>query len=367
MAGLVIGAAAAVFVMDKVFGGGTRLSITNNIINDMTVRIAVENTTNCITQIQGTQEFKINSTDKNYPLASLKDANSNCMLCKNVLSQVYNERVSMESTLANMDKPYQTMSPSFVSFYNGGGDYPELYPCLLMCEDIVTSNIKQLATYQSTLNCSEVNSISSDISSAFKANIDSQLKNNQDIFGKVLGGLTKFNSSITNDLTNIMSSTVTTKLLQSIQLSTESMQRVVIGENGKNTHSVYINNASQSFSIKQVGELKVVNNVIDQIRQSTQYSILQDLLNKNDTIGDLSNLFVGFFTVWGKFVNNVLSQIFLIFLMLLIMLLFYKSYEYTMTSTAMKKRREAFEYQRELIRETNNNNNNNRNNRISTV
>jgi hypothetical protein len=351
MAGaLLVGGAVGLALANDIIGGGTNLSIRNNIFNDMVVKVAIESSTSCITQIQGTQQFSVVSNNSTYP--GLTGADSSCSLCYSVLSKVLSERKRLENNLQALGYPYQTLNPDFSrDFATGSSDFD---PCALMCFDIVVEDVEQIASYQSTLGCSVTQTMNTDIQNAFNANVNSHLTNQQDIFGKVLGGLTRFNSSMSTNLSNIMASTVSTKLLQNIQLQTQNLQSFSIGNNGGNTHSVYVRNAKQAFTINQIGQLKVVNNVMDQLRQSAQYSILQDLLNKNDTLGTISDTFVNFFTIWSKFIKETMGQLFIIFLMVLIMFIFYKSYQYTTTSLAMQKRHELVDEQVEKSRETKN-------------
>jgi hypothetical protein len=119
-----------------------------------------------------------------------------------------------------------------------------------------------------------------------------------------------------------------------------------VGNVGGSTHSVYIHDVQQAFTINQVGQLKVVNNVMDQLRQSAQYSLMQDMLNKNDTLGTIADTFVSFFTIWSNFIKDTLGKMFIICLMVLLMIVFYKSYQYTMTSVAMQKRHEMVDQQK---------------------
>ncbi len=340
MAALLVGGAVGLAIANDIMGNGTNLSIRNNIFNDMTIKVAIESSTSCISQIQGTQNFSVvNSPESVYP--SLNGNDSSCYLCYSVLSGVLSERLILENTLQSLNLPYQTLNPALKSDYSTGDS--DLHPCTLMCKDIVVSNVSQIAAYQSNVNCQVTQTMNTDIQNSLNTDIKSHLTNQQDVFGKILGGLTKFSSSMSTNLSNVMSSAVSTKLLQDIQTQTKNVQSFTIGNDGGNTHSVYVNNARQSFTIAQVGQLKVVNNIVDQLRQSAQYSIMQDLLNKNDTLGTLSDTFVQFFTIWSKFIKETMGQLFIIFLMLIIMIMFYKSYQYTTTSSAMQKRNELID------------------------
>jgi hypothetical protein len=337
MAALLVGGAVALAIANDIIGGGTNLSIHNNIFNDMTVKVAIESTTNCFSKIQGSQNFSVVQSST----SSLNGADSTCILCYSVLSGVLSERTKLENSLQSLKLPFQTPNPALKLDYSAGES--DLHPCALMCRDLVITEAKQIASYKSNMDCDVTQTLNTDIRNSFDADIQSHLTNQQDAFGKILGGLTKFSSNMSTDLSNIMSSAVTTKLLQDIRTQTVNVQSIEIGNNGGNTHSLYLNNAKQSFTIAQVGRLKVVNNVVDQLRQSAQYSIMQDLLNKNDTLGTLSETFVQFFTIWSKFIKETMGQLFIIFLMCIILILFYKSYQYTTTSVAMQKRNDMID------------------------
>jgi hypothetical protein len=305
----------------------------------MTVKVAMESTTSCISRLEGAQEFSITSTTS-YP--ALNTDSSSCSLCYAVLSGVMRERNQLEYTLANLGYPSQTMSPDLTRDY----DATASDPCQLVCNDIVVADVGQIATYRSTVGCQVTQAVKNDIQSKLNEEMQSHMTNQQDIFGKVLGGLTKFKSDMSTDLSNIMASTISTRLLQKLQVETANLQVFQVGNVGGSTHSVYIHDVQQAFTINQVGQLKVVNNVMDQLRQSAQYSLMQDMLNKNDTLGTIADTFVSFFTIWSNFIKDTLGKMFIICLMVLLMIVFYKSYQYTMTSVAMQKRHEMVDQQK---------------------
>jgi hypothetical protein len=337
MALILAGAAAGAGVIGGLFGGGgTYLTINNRIVNDMTVRVAMESSTSCISQLEGSETFSIDSSKTSY--YELTGPDSTCVLCQNVLSTVLADRQNLETTLQIMGVPFQTINPDFVRDYNNNES--DLSPCALMCRDIVVQEVSQISKFSSDVSCQVSTTSNTEIQQSFKASIESHMKNQQDFFGKVLGSLYKLKSNITTDLANVMSAAISTRLQQNLVAEARVLQEISIGNAGGNSHSVYVNNVKQSFTLQQVGTMKVVNNIVDQLKQSAQFSILQQLTNKNDTIGGLSEAFVKFFKIWSVFIKNTIGQLFVIFIMLLIILLFYKSYQYTMTSAAMQKRNE---------------------------
>jgi hypothetical protein len=176
-----------------------------------------------------------------------------------------------------------------------------------MCFDIVSLNVSQSERLTASTSCEVQNDITNNIQQSISTQISAYLKNQQDFIRQLESAFISNTESITNNLSSTMSQSITNNFVQDLHQSMLSSQIVSLRGN-----SILAENISQSFTGKMVGKMQVNNTVMDQLRQSAQYSISQSLLNKNDTIGDLSKDFLQVIRTMSTLLEDLTTQILII-------------------------------------------------------
>lgn len=317
MVSLLAGAAAGVALYDWLGSKGQQLSITNDVTTDMSVSATTNSVTDCFEAVSGNQVIDITQTDTNTYEANLPTA---CGKCLEKIQSIIEARTKLEqdAQLANASYQIQEANPNLVAQMTTGSappgqpqtgqpsvsDINALGPCTAVCFGIVATGVSQTQTFYAKQNCSVTNVDTNDISQSIKGQISSYLKNQQDIIGQLESAFTSNQESIGTDLASTLAQNVTTNFTQDLAQTMQSSQTTKIEGN-----SLLISNVNQGFTGRMVGNLEVNNTVTDQLRQSAQYSISQSLLNKNDTIGDLSKDFLQVIQTMSSLLEELTSQI----------------------------------------------------------
>lgn len=317
MASLLAGAAAGVALYDWLGSKGQQLTITNDVTTNMSVSATTNSVTDCFEAASGSQVIDITQTDTDNYEANLPTA---CGKCLEKIQSIIDARTKLEqdANLANSAYQPQTANPSLVTQMTTGSappgqpqngqpsvsDLNALGPCTAVCFGIVATGVSQTETFFATQNCSVQNVDTTDISQNIQGQISSYLKNQQDIIGQLESAFTSNQESIGTDLSSTLSQNVTNHFTQDLYQTMSASQTTKISGN-----SLLISNVNQGFTGRMVGNLEVNNTVTDQLRQSAQYSIAQSLLNKNDTIGDLSKDFLQVIQTMSTLLEELTSQI----------------------------------------------------------
>jgi hypothetical protein len=317
-----MGAAAMVAVFDMMSSKGQSLSVTDNITSDMAISATFLSESTCVTSATGDQSIDVTGGD--ISIDKLTNEDSNCHLCITTLGNIVKAREILDGDAASRNPGYTIpiASESMQALMVGGTSIEQqkahqkslsgssnLGPCTLMCSNAVVSNVQQSQTFTADTSCQVNTSVKSDLSSSINGKISSYLKNQEDISGVLEDAFTSNTESMTNNLSNIMSESVTTKVRQNLLNAAANTQTWKI-ENKAN--SVYVNGSTQSFTSNSIATLKVNNEVNNSLRQSADYSISQQLINKNDTIGDMSKDFLQVIQTMSDLVETVTGQVLII-------------------------------------------------------
>ena len=171
---------------------------------------------------------------------------------------------------------------------------PKEDPCELMCQNFVASNITQSGTFKAQATCDVDQTFDTKVRTELTGKIQQSLTNQQDVLGGLSNLLTSNKDSIANSMSSSMSQNIDSTFASRLHVGTQSLQNITFGA-GPNASlsSVYANNIEQHVNGNSFGTLRVVQDVTNQLRQSTSYSVQQTLLHKNDTIGDLAEQILG--------------------------------------------------------------------------
>jgi len=314
-----LGAGAVVCLIGWLDSKGQTLTITDNITTNMTITATTNVATECFESLSGSQTITV-ATGLNTNLELISEACGNCTA---LLTQITAARDQLEqdAKLANPSYQVQIANPNLVtqmttgvSGSSGSDTIPttsviaeSLGPCSAVCSDVVLFNVAQSIQLTATQDCEVNTDITNDISQNIQGQISAYLKNQQDIIGQLESSFVSNQESLSVELANTMSQSITNNFIQDLNQSMQAVQSFELKGN-----SILATNIAQSFTGSMVGTLQVNNTVMDQLRQSANYSIAQTLLNKNDTIGDLSQDFLQVIQTMSSLLENLTSQILLI-------------------------------------------------------
>jgi hypothetical protein len=313
---LIAGAAAGVALMDFLGGRGQKLSITDNIVSDMTVNAVSQSSTECFQQVSSDQTIEIN-TGGNSSTDGISQA---CEYCLQALNTIKSARVSLEQDAALKNPGYtvQVANADLETAMETGGasssdpnfdpsNPPQLGACTAVCADNVLFKSSQTIQLKATQDCSVTTDISTDVQQNLQEQISSYLKNQQDIFGQLESGLSSTTEKISANLASVIQQNVTQNFTQDLTQALSAFQSQSLSGD-----SILAVNILQTFTGQMVGSLKVSNSVTDQLRQSADYSITQSLINKNDTLGDLSKSFLSVINSMSELLEDLTTQILVI-------------------------------------------------------
>jgi len=305
--------------------GGPSLKINNNITTDMLVRSIFESQTQCFQDVDSTQSIRVEDTP------GYQTGGQGCARCLEIMRELVRRRLNLEQEAANISLLYIPQEPSSellglldptaagganpVSQPAGGSASPSLSAvsaCDLVCRSLVVVGVSQDVVVEAKANCQVENDVTTSVNQSLSTIIESFMKNQQDIFGQITGSLTPTQSSISTDISSVMSQNLTQRFVQSLINRIVTLQQVNIGGPGRKTNSVYVENIRQSLRGSQVGTLNAVVTVNNEMTQSAAYNLVQSIVNKNDTTGDLVKSLLGVITAVTDMVENLSTAVIMV-------------------------------------------------------
>jgi len=320
--GVLAGAAAGIALFDALSSKGQSLSITDTITTDMSISSTFTSETQCISAQTGNQSINIATSQSGPAFSKVNGANGSCTLCEGILDQIKTARNNLEIDAVSRNPAYVAQiasGPMTVAMTGGGftGDDKIYYlgACQLVCSDVVVNNVFQSQVFTSKTDCSVTNVNTNDITQSINGQVNAALKNQEDILGSLEDAFTSNSESISTNLATQMSSVVTTSVSQDLINNSWSSQVFTVGiTNGlaQGARSTFVNNVDQKFVANSIAIMKVNNKLNNSLRQSADYSISQTLLNKNDTIGDISTSFLQVIDTMGQLLTTLTGQVLMI-------------------------------------------------------
>lgn len=307
-AALIAGAGAGVLLFDA-FGRKTqRIEAVTNVMTQMSINATTRSATECFQSLSSEQSIDIHqSTSKPRSEQILQG----CEFCQHQLNAIYRARMKLEDDAANYSGSNyneQTPNADLKTMMTAAADPTgDIGPCTLMCSDVVTNKISQDVTLSATASCDVKESVKTNVSENIQAQLQASIKNQQDVLGQLTSGLQNRTASVVSNLTTVMTQNITNEFIQSLRQTMYVNQQVNITGN-----SIVASNFFQAFNGSMVSSLQVTNTVLDQLRQSASYSVAQAVLNKNDTIGDISRAFLGTITTMSHLLQDISGQILVI-------------------------------------------------------
>ena len=302
MAAIAAGVIGGLGILNWLGGHGQRLTITDNITTTMTINAVFSSITNCFESTE--TEQSIDFEGKNYP-------EINGAWCLDAIKSIYDARNNLEYEAEEKSRGayvHQEATANLeATMLTGASEFDKdgtIGPCALMTHSIVVSNIQQTTSFKSTGDCNVTNVDVNDIQQSIQGQIDASLTNKEDILSSLEDIFVTNRDTISTDIATDMTQNITSKFIQSLYSHLLGVQIIDVTGN-----SLYLNNVKQSMKATQIGTLLVNNTVNDQLSQSAKYQLTQTLLNKNDTIGDLSQDFLQVIETLGDLMDELASQI----------------------------------------------------------
>jgi hypothetical protein len=311
-------AAGGVALYDYLNSKGQRLTITNNIMTNMSIDAIMNSDSECYQATEGTQAFNITTARADYA-ARLTTEDSSCLLCQDIIENIKEARTNLEFA-AKQNNPNYTiqtasfdilagkmMTPGSTASTEPSNSIDNVGGCTLPCTDIYVNGVSQSQDFKVNQSCSITTDVSNSFQQQIKGSIASQLKNQEDVIGQLEDAFTSNQESISTSLASSLSSVITNNYQNDLSSIAKSYQKTDITGN-----SIYVNQLSQSFKTSMVTSLQVTNHLNNRLRQSANYSISQTLLNKNDTIGDISKDFLKIINTYSGMIESITGQILMI-------------------------------------------------------
>ncbi len=316
------GCGGAVALFDFVLGrSGQQLTITNNILSQMTIDANFQSNTNCTSRQTGSQSLSIEPGTDYPPAAHITEKGGPCDRCVQALASIREMRDDLEKEAVEKSggryQPQTASAPMLIAMTGSGvSDTNTIGACDLMCADVVIFSVLQSEVFSSETDCQVDNTVDNTLTQTLTGSINSSLTNQQDIIGLLESAFTSNQESISANLASILSQSVTTVVSQQLLNSTLAAQQFNVGiggsSGGSGAHSCYVNTAAQTFTANSIATLSVTNSLTNSLRQTADFSISQTLLNSNDTIGDLSKDFLQIIDSMSEFLTTIVGSVLVI-------------------------------------------------------
>lgn len=306
MTSVLFGAASGIALIDWLTSKGQTLSVSDNVITQMSAEANFLSETKCISRVVGSQSIIIDPGGGAYRPATRINKGS-CLSCINFLKEIVAARRNLEAEAGRKNRSYnpQNASENMGNAMTGSSYATDITTsenigaCDMMCKDVLVYNVQQSQTFNAKTTCQIQNSDTNSLTQTINGSVNSLLKNQEDFMGQLSNAFTSNTESMSAGIASIMDQTINTVVQQELNNSAINVQEFNIGiKSGAKSgevgvaHSIFVNSSDQNFNSDAVATMTVTNTVNNTMRQSADYSISQTLLNKNDTIGDLSGDFL---------------------------------------------------------------------------
>jgi hypothetical protein len=326
-------AGAGVALFDWLSSKGTTLTETENVVNSMMVKAIVEQDTSCINVASLSQTIKVVEKRPDSIPSTAFVLSKGCVACTTAIRKFAKARADLDTAAHRKNPKYkipnsfdsglsQLLNPNVAMQHGSASTELELPACALPCNAAVVSNQTQDQSYQYKSSCDTSNNITNHVQQSFKAQISQYLKNQQDIIGQTESAFTTDTNTIATNFAASFDEEVIETIRQSLHSDIQSVQSIsyatFTGETTNYNSSFFSNVVSERAKISQTANLKAVNDIINNLRQSDSYASAQSLLNKNDTIGSILSNFLGVIDTLGSLFEDLVGKVLIIIAAILI-------------------------------------------------
>jgi len=320
-------------------GGSVSQEALVSIVNDMVAEIFVNIAVYCNSTNTSSQTISIECNPANITPSSntIYELNASCQACFQGVTDNHLNYYKFQKQLweagdiapgvqKSIDSDYQDTINGFIACGT------------LHCKACVTQDLSQMSIIQNVTNCSAFNNVQNSISQQLMAQITQQLTNNQDMLAplaEMLGASTT--NEITTNIANRISSKITTNVVSNIQNQISSQQSIVLNQNSAN-----ISGMTQQSSFHSIQTYLAKTNIFNDILTQSQWDVLQNLVNEQNTIDSLGNTVVKAVGYLSKLLTNVVGKV-VLFIMILVGVIFVVIVIYIISSLIRKEVRKQQE------------------------
>jgi len=312
-------------------GGGTSQEALVNVVNNMVADVFINISLYCNSRSTSTQTLQINCQPYNNSSTIIYEENAACKTCiQNIVdNQInnYNWQKTLWSTTTpsvqgSIDTDYQNVINEFVSCGK------------LSCKACSIENTSQSTVIQSVLNCAAINDIQNAINQQLTAQITQQLVNNQDMLSPLANmlGASTTNDVITN-INNRITALITESVIANITQTISNNQNITVESKAGGTENVTGQTQTSAYNsvMNYLGQTNIFNNIL----QQSQWDILQDLINTQNTIDTLGNTIVKTVGYLSKLLTDIVGRV-VFFVLILVGVIFLAMLVYIVTSLVQK-------------------------------
>lgn len=180
----------------------------------------------------------------------------------------------------------------------------------IACQSVTVTSVEQNSVLRSDTNCDFEDTIVNDLATELKTSVSQGLSNTEDAFGQI-GGLLSGGSKecISDDVENHVKNSFTADDVTTLKNTVASAQLIDI-ESG--SQSVYVNRVKQSTNIKTIASLASRQKLVNKMYTQEEQNAAQNLVNKNDTLGDLASDVSGALIDSANLMSTLVGQMMLI-------------------------------------------------------
>jgi len=270
-------------------GGSTSKEQYIGILNETLAETIVTQATTCNVNASIAQRIELNCQPPQIDGKNFA-GNSSCLLCGEKLAQMQSDH--SQYTIDAIGEGFG-IPPS-----TSAADLDEIQDileeaCIVACKACVLDNNTQSTAFTVNSDCYGESSVTNSIKTAFEANVDQKLREQKDALANIAEALSIGGSSedvqrqeivqrattrVTNDQLNSLNSIVAVD--QSMRVGTQQDDA---------NYSIWFVDNTQDNMIDLVTNASSKQQVFNDILSPTETTALQDLVDKNDTIGDITD------------------------------------------------------------------------------
>lgn len=238
----------------------------------------------CLTKAAVQQNLTIGDTS-GYDTGDIFEENAGCIQATDIISKlgkIRHDMVMRSYHMGSRQKVHDLSLPADLQTQVSAHVWTEY-----ACKKSVVKDINQDQGIQIKTGCQFENSDSVQLAQAMQTKTEQATTNQKDVFGQ-LGGMLSGGSQ--NCISTDLKTNIETKFNADFLNEQATELRFWQGVNvAPNSGSVWIDGLSEGLTSNTVATIFAKNKIQDKLYQSAQITDAQNLIDKNDTIGDVAN------------------------------------------------------------------------------
>lgn len=308
-------------------GGGISQQEVVNEVNTMVGNVMVNIALYCNTQNIGTQTINIDC----HPVLSNPDAvyeaNDACRTCIDniVMAQAayyQTQREAWNSRPATVVKPIDSDFQNVINAF--------VVCTTQRCKACDVQNVSLSSVISSTLGCNAFNNVKNSLTQKLTSAVSQSLTNNQDMLAPLaeMLGASSY-SDVVYNITNRISAQITDNVISNVQQTLNANQSVTFNS------STTANGITQKSALNSVVSYLQKTQIMNNIFSDSEWKALQDLVNDQNTIGDVGNTVTKAVGYLSRMLTDVVGKV-VLFVLILVGVIFLGIVIYIITQAVRK-------------------------------